>query len=783
MTEAWTKRALDLSAWALQHLINRTDRYGLYAKSGPRNSVASDGAFTLAKLRNHFKLKRILGAHANSDGDAHSKWACFDYDYHPGQANQPEPIDNMRSAITLYEELKALGMSCLLEDSNGLGGYHVWVLFAEPQPSKEVVTFAAAAAAKYGVIVPEYYPPSPSNEPGAWVRIPGKHHTQDHISRIWDGEAWREGEDAIRLILAVTGGPMRSIDRDDAAPKAPWMDAEYANKIKEGDLEGAGVAGRDEAVKGLCYFFRDRDMAPALISEVIMATYYAVLAPLGDTGWDQSRCQLTIDSVLREMPDKKKAGGAKRKTAVDAILDMVLNDDEVSLFYDKHLDAPLITYPFNSHRETWPLASREFKEWAAGKCWEDHGKIATDTAVRDAIVVLSSEARKHEGRAYYKVARYDSALYYDLGGEEWTAVKVTENGWEVVAEPAVRFYRRSGQLALPDPEPGGKITALRKFLNITDEDFPLLVGWLLMSMQPDGTYPLLVVNGMQGSGKSTLTRYIKHILDPAKTTFQASPKSVADMGAISSSAWILAFDNMASVKHEMSDVLCGVASGTSFGERELYTNFGYASVNVKRPLILNGIGEIVTRGDILDRAIVLTLPPIQDKARKRETELEVRFHVSRAKILGALFDGLAEGLRREDTVKADMMRLADFAAWTTACETKYWEEGVIVKRMKETRAGLQELVLESETASKYIIRVARRGKWTGSFSELHALLQEEVDNMDAYHHTWPKSPHFLTTVLSRIAPALEHHGIIVEMDQHTRQVTIQGKKVPKRTKK
>jgi hypothetical protein len=52
-----------------------------------------------------------------------------------------------------------------------------------------------------------------------------------------------------------------------------------------------------------------------------------------------------------------------------------------------------------------------------------------------------------------------------------------------------------------------------------------------------------------------------------------------------------------------------------------------------------------SRLDLADRAIFLTLEPIGEEQRRSETELWREFEVARPRILGALLDAAAHGLR------------------------------------------------------------------------------------------------------------------------------------------
>ena len=88
---------------------------------------------------------------------------------------------------------------------------------------------------------------------------------------------------------------------------------------------------------------------------------------------------------------------------------------------------------------------------------------------------------------------------------------------------------------------------------------------------------------------------------------------------------------------------------------------------------MNGIENVVSRADLADRAIFLTLAPIAEQRRRSEVELWREFERARPAILGALLDAAAHGLRTLPRVRLDRLpRMADFAIWATACETALW---------------------------------------------------------------------------------------------------------------
>jgi hypothetical protein len=74
--------------------------------------------------------------------------------------------------------------------------------------------------------------------------------------------------------------------------------------------------------------------------------------------------------------------------------------------------------------------------------------------------------------------------------------------------------------------------------------------------------------------------------------------------------------------------------------RQLYTDQDEVLFDATRPVILNGIEEVVTRPDLADRAVFLTLAPILEESRRPESELWAAFEAERPRILGVLLDAV-----------------------------------------------------------------------------------------------------------------------------------------------
>jgi hypothetical protein len=153
------------------------------------------------------------------------------------------------------------------------------------------------------------------------------------------------------------------------------------------------------------------------------------------------------------------------------------------------------------------------------------------------------------------------------------------------------------------------VDVLRRFVNVrSEEDWKLLVAWLIQAFRPTGPYPILILQGEQGSAKTTTARILRAITDPSSTPVRTVPRGEHDLMIAANNSWVVTIDNLSGLQPWLSDALCRLSTGGGFGTRTLYENDEETLFDAMRPIILNGITDIATRPDLLDRAIILTLP-------------------------------------------------------------------------------------------------------------------------------------------------------------------------------
>jgi hypothetical protein len=242
----WAARADELAEWTWTRLVNRTDVWGGYLQTWDaaagrwvtrpttRPGLANRGQVLLipAVLVRHFGARRtrhVAGLHTTSPANT-CRWGALDLDRH-GDAG-PAPATTRAAALHWFGRLCALGFHPLLTESDGKGGYHLHVVFSEPVPAARMFSFLCWLVTDYATIglpgPPETYPKQPAVAPpgqagqyGSWMRLAGRHHTRAYWGRVWDGDEWLGGNQAIDHILSIRGDDPGLIPTAAVAVPAP----------------------------------------------------------------------------------------------------------------------------------------------------------------------------------------------------------------------------------------------------------------------------------------------------------------------------------------------------------------------------------------------------------------------------------------------------------------------------------------------------------------------------------------------------------------------------------
>jgi hypothetical protein len=555
--------------------------------------------------------------------------------------------------------------------------------------------------------------------------------------------------------------------------------------FKGGDCSqyGGDCSAADQALCNLLAFWtgKDREQMDRLFRR----------SALYRDKWDEVHGRdtyggITIDAAIKKCHrtytgkadgEKEEGGGGKKKSGpaqADVLHKLALEHAEIFATTDGEYCARILQ---NDHYVTMPINEKAgpFKRWLTYLYNNERGTIPNATALSAAIAALGAEAQFGEHPTIdvsLRIAGHGGKVYLDLAQGE--IVEVDAEGWRIIKQAPVSFKQHSGMLPLPRPVHGGDIGELRGFVNVqSDSDWVLMLSWLIGCFHPQGPYPILNVHGEKGSTKSTVTRLWRTLVDPSRAPTRKEPDDNRTLAIMAHNNRVLAFDNLSYLPPWLSDALCRLSTGAGDAYRALYTDNDEVIFDAKRPIILNGIEEIATRGDLLDRAITVTLV----KPERYRTEKDYWRDVEEAhpRILGVLLDIVSVAIRELPNADAsDLPRMADFSLWILSCEHMFSKPGTFMAAYEQNREDSIHMELEASALAMAIIAgMTTKDSWEGSAQALLDALNTRVGEEIRKARGWPKNARSLSGHLTRLAPSLRSVGIFVQRSHSgTRNVVI-----------
>lgn len=478
-------------------------------------------------------------------------------------------------------------------------------------------------------------------------------------------------------------------------------------------------------------------------------------------GMSQAKASQPKDSQA-ETPEAGQDRQDGRKKQADILAELVLAQAELFTGDDGQGYARVKK---SDHTEVLRLSSGGFADWLTQIYYAETKSIPGNQAKADARGLFSYMASQRTEPIFVRTGHHQGRLYLDLGTPAWDAIEIDAAGWRVVAKPPVNFVRTKAMLPLPRPERWEDTTILRPFLNIDDEDWPLVEAWQLSHLYAIGPKPVLAYQSQAGSGKSTNTRVHKRVFDPNVADLRGRFTEERDLFVAAAGAWVMAFDNLSHLSHDQSDALCRLATGGAFTKRALHTDGDEQIFTAIRPVIISGIGDVLDRQDLVDRSIIIATPVLPESKRKPEAQFWGEFEQAHPRILGAFLNAAAVALRNlATTTLPKTPRMADFALFSAAAAPALSKGGRnFIDAYLENREMAAETIVESSLLADVIKRwFTTETIWSNTPSKLMEKLNQVATDKEREDRSWPKSPAKLKGPLERLAPALRSQSIDIQ---------------------
>ena len=467
--------------------------------------------------------------------------------------------------------------------------------------------------------------------------------------------------------------------------------------------------------------------------------------------------------------------GQQRVTDATKLFNAVI-EGRAELWADEE-NHGFITFAVNGHREHHPLRGRTVRLWLGGLFYERFGKALSSQPLQDALNALEARAifggaARHD--VHIRTAVLNGAVYLDLGTPGWEVVEITSSGWRVRpgSDVPVRFRRPDGSRPLPMPSRGGNIARLARFLNTSARGFMFCVAWLLATLRGQGPFPVLFLNGEQGTGKSLASEVLRALTDPNKAPTRTPPRDLEGVKVAAFNSYVAAFDNMSYVPQWLSDALCRLSTGAGFSDRQLYTDLEEVVFQACRPVIVNGIPDFIGSPDLAERTLHVTLHPIPPELRRTKEAFWSEFERECPAILGGLLTALSGALANlPDTNLSELPRMADLARLMHAAEPFLpWAPGAFLSAYTGSQQEAAQSMVGSDPVGALLARAVGDG-FEGTSAELLREIEPTAGDWRS-DRRFPKGPEGLSHALRRLAPALRSLGWHVEFGGPKRMITI-----------
>ena len=457
---------------------------------------------------------------------------------------------------------------------------------------------------------------------------------------------------------------------------------------------------------------------------------------------------------------------------------------------------PLYITSCGLRKDAVPVKSKLFENYVRRYIFEN-GLSLLEKDVKDIVGEISGHAYFSDKEPIETSIRSchcseTGAVIYDLADKAGTLVEISKGEVKFVNDPLaftnVFFRHPETMLAMKMPMVtktwSKTLFKLKSYVNADSTTFMLFLAYLsFVIAHPKSKgipYPALIIQGMQGSGKSFLCNYVlRALLDPNSNASLRMPNRDQDWAIQLTHTFLGVYDNIRSFTPKESDLLCQIVTMCSFVIRQHQSYEEIASMIMHSPLVLNGIFNFVDQPDLADRSLRIQLQPMQQESRKTEIQLKTEFNELLPELLGSLFMLSAKALEVLDTCETKYpARLMDFSLWLAANEKVFGlTEGKLQKAYLKNVKSIMAVSLEDDGLMhglKELLNELGDGQWRYTSTSLLEAL-DASNSADSL----PKSASGLTKRLKEIKTSLSANDIYFEIGRDAeRFIIISSSKLP-----
>jgi hypothetical protein len=474
-----------------------------------------------------------------------------------------------------------------------------------------------------------------------------------------------------------------------------------------------------------------------------------------------------IKKLIQKDDGKRQEQAEERIPVAKRVLGL-LEEQRLSFWFSQFDEA----YASISPIQHLKIESKDFKDYLQTLLYKTDGRTLHNQALEEAMSICRQWARESNIRHHVHLRTGFNAernfIEVNLGRPDGKVLHITENGY-AITDPELKFLRPKNLLPISfnpavmvDKDAYTKEIVLELFSKLfhlqSEEDFALMLAWMIKTFYPVGEYPILAILGeKEAVGKTTISKFIANLLDPTPSPLKTFPRNRDDLYSLAKNNFLLVFDNLSGISPDMSDALCQLSTGGSLSKRKLYTDGDSVDYPLKNPIVLNSIFNILHRRDLRRRCVVIELKrPTEVKSQK---ELDQIFRECAPHCYAYLVCCVQEALKNK-VIDAPLLDLADFCEWVAKAHPVFFLDGkTFVETLKTNREQTAIEILEANIVASFIVsKVEEEGEWETTASEL----LQEIRELYPYEKDIPLTPEKMSREIRKIASDLEALGVKVD---------------------
>ena len=400
----------------------------------------------------------------------------------------------------------------------------------------------------------------------------------------------------------------------------------------------------------------------------------------------KEKCKWKNHNPTKDNPAYKKSKiNEKKNTPKDTrsqsriLFDYAMSNIEKLYIQDNNREEVYVLVPINNHSEFINISSSRFLNWLSDSYSKiiDINEIHGEDFYRKISHAIESYCKiniSERTRFYNRVAQLDDSIWYDLGTEDYTAIKITNKKTNTVKLGInTPFFERTQSTypqVLPKYDNQNALKELAKLLKIKPIDHTVFVSHVVCFLFSSIPIPIMVFDGTAGSIKTTATATIKRIIDPSgiskdDNVFDISKKP-DDLIVQLEGEYMSSFDNVSYVDGDTSDILSRSITGATNVKRKLFKNKERVMLKFMSKIVLNGIIPTLEYPDLQTRIINYERLLIDDSNRILEKDFEKKLQTLIPQVLGNIFFILSKALQDYPKLSKKIRpktRMADFEVW------------------------------------------------------------------------------------------------------------------------